>query len=131
MDLLPQQLYWYAKSENIEKALDYNLNACIECGCCAYVCPSNIPLTEYFTFAKALNRKLEREAKGADTARARFEFKEYRLERNKRERAEMMEAKKKALKEKMAKEQSQKAKIEAAMKRVNQAKKDQDNADAS
>ncbi len=131
MDLLPQQLYWYAKSENIEKALDYNLNACIECGCCAYVCPSNIPLTEYFIFAKALNRKLEREAKGADTARARFEFKEYRLERNKRERAEMMEAKKKALKEKMAKEQSQKAKIEAAMKRVNQAKKDQDNADAS
>lgn len=130
MGLLPQQLYWYAKSENIEKAMDYNLNDCIECGCCSYVCSSNIPLAEYFVFAKALGRKLERESEQANNARERFEFKEYRVERNKRERAQMMEAKKKALQEKMAKEKAQKSKIEAAMARVKQAKEDKDNADA-
>jgi electron transport complex protein RnfC len=37
-------------------AKDYNLDQCFECGCCAYVCPSNIPLTQYFRIAKAINR---------------------------------------------------------------------------
>ncbi len=36
---------------------DYNLDACFECGCCAYVCPSNIPLVQYFRLAKAVNRE--------------------------------------------------------------------------
>jgi len=134
VNLLPQQLYWYAKSENIEKANDYNLGDCIECGCCAYVCPSNIPLSEYFIFAKALSRKLEREDERTNAARKRFEFKEYRVERNKRERAEMMAAKKKALKAKMAKDKEKngenKDKIAAAMDRVNKAKKDKKDADA-
>ena len=127
-NLLPQQLYWHAKSENIEKALEYNLMDCIECGCCNYVCPSNIPLSEYFSFAKALDRKLKREEQKTDQSRERFEFREYRLERNKKERAEMMAAKKKALKEKMAKDkdkdQSQKDKIAAAMARVKKTKED-------
>lgn len=43
----------------------YHLNDCFECGCCSYVCPSNIPLTQYFRIAKALNRerRLEAQAK--------------------------------------------------------------------
>jgi Na+-translocating ferredoxin:NAD+ oxidoreductase RnfC subunit len=32
--LLPQQLFWYAKSENMDRAMDYNLRDCIECRCC-------------------------------------------------------------------------------------------------
>lgn len=36
---------------------DYHLNDCFECGCCSYVCPSNIPLTQYFRIAKAINRE--------------------------------------------------------------------------
>ncbi|GFO71451.1 electron transport complex protein RnfC [Bathymodiolus japonicus methanotrophic gill symbiont] len=35
----------------------YHLNDCFECGCCSYVCPSNIPLVQYFRIAKALNRE--------------------------------------------------------------------------
>ena len=43
----------------------YNLNDCFECGCCAYVCPSNIPLTQYFRIAKAINRtELYKQAAG-------------------------------------------------------------------
>ncbi len=35
----------------------YHLNDCFECGCCSYVCPSNIPLVQYFRIAKVLNRE--------------------------------------------------------------------------
>ncbi|MDQ7089877.1 MAG: electron transport complex subunit RsxC [Methylococcales bacterium] len=35
----------------------YNLNDCFDCGCCSYVCPSNIPLVQYFRIAKTLNRQ--------------------------------------------------------------------------
>ncbi|BAS68291.1 electron transport complex subunit RsxC [Bathymodiolus septemdierum thioautotrophic gill symbiont] len=118
VDLLPQQLYWYAKSENTEKAMRYNLSSCIECRCCDVVCPSHIPLAEYFSFAKALHRKETQEKQKIDKARKRFEYREYRLERNKIERAEMMERKKAELKKKMAGDKIQKDKIVQAMARV-------------
>jgi len=35
----------------------YHLNDCFECGCCSYVCPSNIPLVQHFRIAKSLNRE--------------------------------------------------------------------------
>ncbi|OQX31923.1 MAG: electron transport complex subunit RsxC [Candidatus Sedimenticola endophacoides] len=42
----------YARMEQ-----EYHLNDCFECGSCSYVCPSNIPLTQYFRIAKAVNRE--------------------------------------------------------------------------
>jgi electron transport complex protein RnfC len=36
---------------------EFHLNDCFECGCCSYVCPSNIPLVQYFRIAKSLNRE--------------------------------------------------------------------------
>ena len=126
--LLPQQLYWYAKSENTDKAMDYNLNDCIECRCCDYVCPSYIPLAEYFSFAKALNRKKTYDQHRTNIARQRFEFREYRIERNKKERAEMMAAKKEELKKKMANDKAKQDKIAAAMARVKKTKQETDDA---
>ncbi len=123
VNLLPQQLYWYAKNENTDKAMDYNLADCIECRCCDYVCPSHIPLAEYFSFAKALHRKTTEDQYRTDIARERFEFREYRLERTKQERAKMMAAKKEELKKKMANDKAQKGKIAAAMARVKKTKK--------
>ncbi len=35
----------------------FHLNDCFECGCCAYTCPSNIPLVHLFRVAKAANRR--------------------------------------------------------------------------
>ncbi len=46
-----------AKRRYDEMAEDYALNNCFECGCCSYVCPSNIPLVQYFRIAKAINRE--------------------------------------------------------------------------
>lgn len=118
VNLLPQQLFWYAKSENTDRAMDYSLGDCIECRCCDVVCPSHIPLAQYFSFAKALHHKRTIEQQKIDTARERFEFRAFRIERNKKERAEMMARKKQELKKKMAQDKTQKDKIAQAMTRV-------------
>ncbi len=120
--LLPQQLYWYVKSKNFEKALNYNLPDCIECACCDYVCPSHIPLVSYFSFAKMFSKQQTIEKNKVNSARERFKYREHRLERNKLERAQIMLDKKKALKEKMVKEQFQKQKITETIQRLKQAK---------
>ncbi len=86
--LLPQQLYWFAKSEDFEKAEDYHLFDCIECGACSYVCPSELPLVHYYRFAKNEVRRRAEEKQKADIARQRHEFRELRLKREKEERAE-------------------------------------------
>ena len=58
MHLNPSMLGQLAKKRDYERMADeYHLNLCFECGCCAYVCPSNIPLTQYFRIAKAVNRE--------------------------------------------------------------------------
>ncbi|HFF1591545.1 TPA: electron transport complex subunit RsxC, partial [Yersinia enterocolitica] len=81
--LLPQQLYWFSRGEEHEKARNHNLFDCIECGACAYVCPSNIPLVQYYRQEKAEIRALDQEAERAAQAKARFEAKQARLEREK------------------------------------------------
>ena len=98
-ELQPQELYWFAKAKNLDKAEDYNLFDCIECGACSYVCPSNIPLVQYYRFAKSEIWAQEASKKAADAARERHEFRESRIEREKREKAEKLAAKEKAAQE--------------------------------
>ena len=86
--LLPQQLLWYSKAKDTDKLKEYNLADCIECGACAYVCPSEIPLVQYYRVAKADIREQQREALKAEQAKARFEARNARLEREKQERLE-------------------------------------------
>ncbi len=85
-ELLPQQLHWFAKGKEFEKAKNHNLFDCIECGACSYVCPSNIPLVQYYRFAKAEIRAEEAEQRKADHARKRFEARQERLEREQAEK---------------------------------------------
>ncbi|WP_299177795.1 electron transport complex subunit RsxC [uncultured Neptuniibacter sp.] len=85
-ELLPQQLHWFAKGKEFEKAKHHNLFDCIECGACSYVCPSNIPLVQYYRFAKAEIRNEEAEQRKADHARQRFEARQARLEQEKLEK---------------------------------------------
>ncbi len=86
--LLPQQLLWYSKAKDTDKLTEYNLADCIECGACAYVCPSEIPLVQYYRVAKAEIREQQREALKAEQAKARFEARNERLEREKQQRIE-------------------------------------------
>lgn len=88
VNLQPQELYWFAKSDNFEKANDYKLFDCIECGACSYVCPSNIPLVQYYRYAKSEIIAADKAKEAADLARERNEFRLARIEREKQERAQ-------------------------------------------
>ncbi len=77
--LLPQQLFWHSKANELEKAQEYNLFDCIECGACAYVCPSEIPLVHYYRIAKSEIRVEQEDKQKSDKARGRFEKREARL----------------------------------------------------
>lgn len=114
--LLPQQLYWYSRSEEYDKAEKYNLFDCIECGCCDVVCPSHIPLVQYFRSAKSEIKVRKHERHKADIARERFEAREQRLAEEKARRAEKARKKKQALDKKDTKKPG-KDEIEAAIAR--------------
>jgi electron transport complex protein RnfC len=92
--LLPQQLHWYGRSEQLDRSLGLGLLACMECGCCDLVCPSHIPLAQSFRDDKALarsrqrEREREREREKADHARARYEARQARKLAEKQEQAE-------------------------------------------
>ena len=117
--LLPQQLYWYARARDFDKTQDFHLFDCIECGCCAYVCPAHIPLVHYYRFAKTEIWAQERERDKSDLARRRHEARQARLERLERERKARLRKKKEALEQRHAGSgDPKKAAIEAAMKRV-------------
>jgi len=128
--LLPQQLFWMASSKNFDLVQDYHLFDCIECGCCAQVCPSQIPLVQYYRFAKTEIWNQERDRIKSDHARVRHDFRQARIDNEKKERAEKLRKKKELLEKKKNAEAAakkegneaevdpKKAAIEAAMKRV-------------
>lgn len=118
VSLLPQQLYWYSRSEQLEKAEKLNLFDCIECGCCDVACPSHIPLVQHFRYAKSALKVQKHEKHLSNVARERFEAREERIAREKAERAERSRKKKAALKNKPAKEE-----IDAAVSRSKAKKK--------
>ncbi|MFD2189765.1 electron transport complex subunit RsxC [Pistricoccus aurantiacus] len=94
--LLPQQLYWFAKAREHDKAGLFHLFDCIECGACDYVCPSHIPLVQYYRAAKDAIRAQALEARRAEHARHRFELRQARLEREAQEKAAKRAARAKA-----------------------------------
>ncbi|MGZ8217010.1 electron transport complex subunit RsxC [Methylomagnum sp.] len=113
-NLLPQQLYWYSRSDQLDRALDYRLADCIECGCCDVVCPSHIPLVQYFRATKGKVHARQRERDSADQARVRFEARQARKVEETRERAEAAKRKKANL------EKAAKPEIKLAIERAKQ-----------
>ncbi|MEZ7213795.1 electron transport complex subunit RsxC [Klebsiella spallanzanii] len=117
-DLLPQQLYWFSKGQQHDKATSHNLADCIECGACAWVCPSSIPLVQYFRQEKAEIYAIAQEEKRAAEAKVRFEARQARLERDK---AARLERHKQAAVQPAAKDQDA---INAALARVREKQRD-------
>jgi electron transport complex protein RnfC len=119
--LLPQQLYWFARGKEQEKAAQHNLFDCIECGACAYVCPSQIPLVQYYRAAKAEIRADRDKHRMADYSKQRYEFHQARKAAEKaleeQRRAERAAAAK-LKKEKPGEGNEAQAEIAAALERV-------------
>jgi electron transport complex protein RnfC len=94
--LLPQQLFWFAQGKEFEKLEQQNLFDCIECGACSWVCPSNIPLVQYYRASKAEILQLRREHAKSDQSRLRFEARQERIAREEAAREAKRAARKKA-----------------------------------
>ncbi len=56
MGLMPNKMFRNIKYGNYQAAMDLGLMDCKECGCCAYTCPSHLPLVQGFKLGKKLGR---------------------------------------------------------------------------
>jgi electron transport complex protein RnfC len=86
------------KGDALNRAIHEGLSDCIECAACNAVCPSNIPLAEWFRRGRFEMKERAREHQQASDARDRFEARNTRLERL----AQEQEAKRAARKAKSA-----------------------------
>jgi electron transport complex protein RnfC len=62
MCLNPSVLSIFAERLRFEDAGEHHVLDCIECGCCAYLCPSRRPMVHHFRRAKAEVRKIAAKA---------------------------------------------------------------------
>ena len=108
--LLPQQLYWYSKTQQFDLTEKLNLFDCIECGCCSAVCPSHIPLVQYYRYAKGEIWQQRKNTYKSDRSRKRHEFRDARLARIKLQDEERRKLKREALAKKKAAELAAKSK---------------------
>lgn len=60
MGLEPYLLYKLAKPRLYDRLERERVTDCIECGCCSFTCPSNLPLLDYIRIGKAETMKLIR-----------------------------------------------------------------------
>jgi len=51
--LLPLYLMDYTQKGMLQRAEEYHILDCIECGCCSYICPSRRPLVQAIRMGKA------------------------------------------------------------------------------
>ena len=113
-ELQPMDLFWFAKSRQFGKAQERHLFDCIECGACSYVCPSQIPLVDYYRFAKSEIWAAERDKKSSTLARQRHEFRQFRIERDKSEKAARIAARAAEQAAKLANQTASPASVSAA-----------------
>jgi len=66
MKLLPNEIVRFVEKEKYERAKQYGLLDCMECGVCAYICPSRIGHVQLMKLGKAalwaMKKKAEQEA---------------------------------------------------------------------
>ena len=59
MVLYPNQISIYCEAGMVEEAAKWNTMDCIECGICAYVCPSKRPIVRWIQLTKPLIQQLQ------------------------------------------------------------------------
>lgn len=106
MGLMPVEMMARLKVDDIDGARNYGVQDCIGCSCCSYVCPSKIPLVQYFNYAKgALDTQETAAAKALQTKEMAL-ARQDRLTRQAAERQAKREAQKAAKAKKQQAEDS-------------------------
>lgn len=85
--LLPLEMAARARKGDAEAAAKLGVLDCISCGSCAYVCPANIPLVQYFNYAKGILTSAAESKRRNDITRRLAERRKSRLEREAARRA--------------------------------------------
>ena len=57
MHLMPCYLAAFAKIDDIDSLKEFDVMSCVECGCCTYQCPGNVPIVQYIRAAKGKVKK--------------------------------------------------------------------------
>ena len=70
MRLSPALIVRELKAGNLDKAKNFGLMDCIECGCCAFVCPAKVNLIQRIRLGKGLVRQKMAEEKAKAQAQA-------------------------------------------------------------
>ena len=52
MGLMPQAIKQAVDMDDINELKKLNVNSCISCGSCSYICPAKIPLMDYCKLGK-------------------------------------------------------------------------------
>ena len=73
MRLSPALIVRELKAGNLDKAKSFGLMDCIECGCCAFVCPAKVNLIQRIRLGKGLVRQKMAEEKAKAAAKANAE----------------------------------------------------------
>ena len=60
MGLVPTQLMKLARNEMFAEMEAWGALDCVECGCCQYSCPANIPLVHWIRLGKTTLVSLKR-----------------------------------------------------------------------
>jgi electron transport complex protein RnfC len=87
MGLLPLEMANHIRAGDLDGAVRFKLSDCIACGCCAYVCPSHIPLVQYFSHAKGELSTRERTRLRNESSKRLAEQRVVRLQREAKEKA--------------------------------------------
>lgn len=56
LNLVPTKIALAARADRLDIAERHHMNVCMECGCCAYTCPSSIPLVQLIRMGKTRAR---------------------------------------------------------------------------
>jgi electron transport complex protein RnfC len=87
MGLVPLDLAALIRAGELKRAVATGLKDCIGCGTCSYVCPSNIPLVQFFNHAKGQLAANERDRAKQEAIRELVDARTQRMERETIEKA--------------------------------------------
>lgn len=62
MGLMPYKLGDQGREHIVNEFKEWGVFACIECGCCSYVCPARRPLVQWIRVGKTKSRRAEKQA---------------------------------------------------------------------